>query len=63
MEAAGYDYDVVQAEINRIVNGGVAKADNDNSVDDRPESDIQLLRVTRGQGGRRNIYHDGGSVL
>lgn len=33
MEAAGYDYDVVQAEINRIVNGGAAKADNDNSVD------------------------------
>ena len=33
MEAAGYDYDVVQAEINRIVNGGATKAENDNSVD------------------------------
>ncbi len=37
MEAAGYNYDVVQAEINRIVNGGADVADNDHSVDqDQP---------------------------
>ncbi len=33
MEAAGYNYDVVQAEINRIVNSGAEKAENDNSAD------------------------------
>lgn len=33
LEAAGYNYDTVQNEVNRILNGGAAKADNDNSVD------------------------------
>lgn len=33
MEAAGYCYEFVQAEINRILNGGAEKAENDNSAD------------------------------
>lgn len=33
MEAAGYDYNAIQTEINRILNGGAEKAENDNSVD------------------------------
>lgn len=33
LAAAGYDYDAVQSEVNRILNAGAAKADGDNSTD------------------------------
>lgn len=33
LAAHGYDYDTVQAEVNRILNGGAATPENDNSVD------------------------------
>lgn len=37
LEASGYNYDAVQTEVNRILNGGAVKAENDNSVDqDQP---------------------------
>lgn len=33
LESKGYNYDSIQKEVNRILNGGVAKAENDHSVD------------------------------
>jgi len=33
LEAKGYNYDTVQTEVNRILNGGATKAENDHSID------------------------------